>query len=111
MNNDEKEESAPKMEGVDSLHPKRDSEPNSAASSAATSRRSSGVSAAGEDGGGGAGGGDAAGSLTASRRSTAADIESDESEGGHFRLDQEGRRKSKSLREAVQHLKEEAIRR
>ena len=68
--------------GVDSLHPLRDSEPNSAASSTA-----------------------------ASRRSTFADIESDENEGMHYSVDHQGRRKSRNLREAVAHLKEEAIRR
>ena len=69
-------------QNVDSLHPLRDSEPNSAASSTA-----------------------------ASRRSTYADIESDEGEAMHFSVDREGRRKSRNLREAVAHLKEEAIRR
>ena len=71
---------------VDSmLHPLRDSEPNSAASSAA-----------------------------ASRRSTVADIEGSEDsegEGLHYHVDDYGRRKSRNLREAVAHLKEEAIRR
>ena len=56
-------------------------------------------------------GASASASPAASRRSTAADIESDEGEMIHFQVDGDGRRKSKNLKEAVAHLKEEALRR